>query len=663
MITVKLAGLRSRAWPGVVVCLVTATLAGCSSGVSVRHVSESSLLADWYASAIESKELSPRTQQTMRQLDLADLFQRQPLEAFHKLQELAIKEKQPDILFALAEITYHLGSDAERHQDREAVVYYYLCAGYAYHYLFDDGYSDQDSASQKEFPEGKEAKATSFQAPVFDPRFRLACDLYNRGLSKCIRIAQRVGRLDARQVLRLPTADAQQITLSVSHHGFAWTSEEFGPLLFCSDYQVVGLDNHYRSFGLGVPLIGVRVHAAESAPGQAFYPREVSFPVTAFFRFQGSLADLTACRAGRLELVNPVAMRQVVVKDRPVPLEADLTTPLAYFLSRTDLSQQEYAGFLRPDRLKDQTGVYFFEPYQQGKIPVLMIHGLLSSPVTWAPLFNDLRADPVLNARYQFWFYRYPTGNPYLLTAADLRQSLDRLRAALDPQHADPAFDKMVLVGHSMGGLIAKLLTQDSGDDFWKLVSQQPFDQLRGTPEDRDQVQRVFYFEKELGVRRVIFLATPHHGSKLSPSPPARLLAKLIRLPSRLQEVTADLMKDNPGFWTDGKGHKRIPTSIDLLSPSSPALELLAGRQGPPGVLYHSVIGVAHGRIPDGGDGVVSYRSAHIDGGTSEVVVPADHTHVHHHAGAVLEVRRILYEHLQLAEAKDDPGVRQAGVP
>jgi pimeloyl-ACP methyl ester carboxylesterase len=289
----------------------------------------------------------------------------------------------------------------------------------------------------------------------------------------------------------------------------------------------------------------------------------------------------------------------------------------------------------------------------------------LSSPVTWAPLFNDLRADPELNQRYQFWFYRYPTGNPYLLTAADLRLALDRLRDALDPRHEDPAFDRMVLVGHSMGGLIAKLLTQDSGDDFWKLVSKQPFDRLKAAPETRDEVQRVFYFDKEGGVRRVIFLGTPHHGSKLSPSPPARLLARLVRLPVRLRETAQDLSRENPDFWADPAGPHRVPTSLDLLSPGSPALELLAARSPPPGVLYHSIIGVSSGRVPDGGDGVVPYTSAHIDGVVSELVVPADHTHVHHHARAVLEVRRILHEHARSAEGRFDPAVVPAklGLP
>jgi pimeloyl-ACP methyl ester carboxylesterase len=645
----------------VFLCAVT----GCTSGISVQQVGESPLLADWYASAV-GDELSPRTQQTLRQLDLASRYQDHPQAAFHDLQELAVRGPRPDYLFALAEIAYHLGQSAERRDERAAVAYYYLCAGYAYHYLFGGEAEKEAPASGRRLSAGRApsqlADACRSPAAAFDPRFRVACDLYNRGLAKCLRVAQRNGRLDPRQALHIPVLDGRDITLTVTHHGFAWRPEEFGPLLFCADYRVIGLANQYHSYGLGVPLIGIRAAANESAPGQAFYPQQVSFPVTAFFPFSGSLADLGAGQTGRLELYNPLTIHQVQVAGQPTPLETDLTTPLAYFLSHTDLGSREYAGFFRADALQDRTGIYLFEPYQPGKIPVLMIHGLLSSPLTWAPLFNDLRADPELNAHYQFWFFRYPTGNPYLLSAAQLRQALDRLRDQLDPHHEDDAFDRMVLVGHSMGGLIAKLLTQDSGDDFWRLVSKQPFTQLKAKPQERQQIEQVFFFHQEPGVQRVIFLATPHHGSKLlGRSPLVRLIDKLVRPPARVQQVAADLSREDPGLWAKANGEHRIPTSLDLLSPGAPALELLAARSAPPGVVYHSIIGVSCGRVPTGSDGIVPYRSAHIEGVESEVIVPADHTHVQGHPRTVLEVRRILYEHLRWPSGRLDPAVVPAG--
>ncbi len=285
---------------------------------------------------------------------------------------------------------------------------------------------------------------------------------------------------------------------------------------------------------------------------------------------------------------------------------------------------------------------------------MVLVHGLLSSPLTWMPVFNDLRADPALRDRFQFWFYFYPTGDPYLATAADLRRDLEALRADLDPDHKDAALDRMVLVGHSMGGLISKLMTVDSGDDFWRLVSDRPFDDLALQPAAREELRRIFFFQREPCVRRVIFLGTPHHGSKLSPSPLGRLADDVVRLPDGLMSAAKEAASADPG-QPQLRRLERIPTSVDLLAPNSPALELLASRPHPDGVHYHSVVGVVPssqtlwervlGGPSEAGDGVVPYVSAHLDDAESELIVPADHFHVHQHALAVLEIRRILLEH------------------
>src|SRR5438445_5378184 len=253
----------------------------------------------------------------------------------------------------------------------------------------------------------------------------------------------------------------------------------------------------------------------------AAFPRELYFPVTAFLRFDESEADEGA--NDRLELLNPLVYQTTQANGTTIPLEKDLTTPLAYGLSRSDAYVLQYEGFLSADKLQHKTGIYMLEPYQPGKIPVLLVHGLLSSPATWAKMFNDLRADPVIRQHFQFWGYLYPTGDSYFLTAADLRQRLADLRAELDPHHKDSSLDDMVCVGHSMGGLISKLLTVESGDSYWQLVSARPFDSLKLEPAARDELHRLFFFQAEPSVRRVIFLATPHHGSSLSRIGPARL--------------------------------------------------------------------------------------------------------------------------------------------
>jgi pimeloyl-ACP methyl ester carboxylesterase len=635
-------------------CLACVALAGCS-GITVRQAKRPDLLQAFRTSLLEDHDLSPRTLLTLRQLDLERVYSDNPTNAFGQLQKITVSDPQPDRIFAMAELSYLLGRQAEGRKKQDPVVYYYLCAGYAYHYLFDSDAARGDPAG-KDTDQHPSAWDTGNPA-YFDPRFRLACDLYNSGLAKCLRAAQKAGRLDPTGQLHVPTTDGKGFTLSVVHRGFSWRPDEFGPLQLCCDYEVQGLQNVYHGYGLGVPLIGSRDPAAPG-PAHAFYPHAVDFPVSAFFRFDGDLSELCACHCGRLELYNPLAVHTVQINGRSIPLETDLTTPLAYYLSHTEFNDVPYAGFLRPDEVQKRSGIYMFEPYERGKIPVLMVHGLLSSPVTWAPLFNDLRADPALRERFQFWFYLYPSSNPYMLTAADLRQTLAQLRGELDPGHTDRALDRMVLVGHSMGGIVSRLLTVDSGGDFWRLVSATPFETIPLNDDDRSELRRIFFFDRQPFIERVVFLGTPHHGSDLSPSFPARLAEHFVRYPTRLMRLANDLAKANPAAWpTLRKGS--LPTSLDMLKPKSPVLELIAYRPEPGNVHYHSIIGelprderyveylIPGGTTREKTDGVVTYTSAHLDHIDSEIVVPADHLHIHHHPLAVQEVKRILLEHLR----------------
>jgi pimeloyl-ACP methyl ester carboxylesterase len=650
-------------------------LAGCAS-IRVDHVHQPALLDAWRASAVLRDELSPRSLQTLRQWDLAQLYDEKPDEAVAKLHAVVLRDPQPELVFTLAEMNYVRGRKTEKHDCARATAYYYLCAGYAYHYLFDEPprpapdmeASRKTSQAQADEKLGEPTPLSAApHSSIFDPRFRLACDLYNAGLAKLIAAAQRLGSLDPRHQLRLPTPDGQGFTLSVLHEGFTWKPEEFGKLIVCSDYSVVGLANQHRTYGLGVPLIATRnINGDKEDAARAFYPHVAAFAATAFFRFEGTLADLGSLRSGRMELYNPLTIQAIETAGQTVPLETDLTTPLAYFLANSDLTELgEYVGFLRGDLIRSQTGMRMLSPYQPGKIPVVLVHGLLSSPLTWAPVINDLQADPVLRERYQFWYYYYPTAAPYLTTAAQLRRQLDQLRNEVDPHHQDPALDNMVFVGHSMGGLIANLMTIDSDEDFWKIVSNEPFDRLKLPPDARDELHQTFFFKRQSCVKRVIFCATPHRGSKLSPSPLGRLAVHLAQMPSELRTIHSDLVKDNPGLAKVLRD-RALPTSIDLLAPDAPALKLMSHRPRPDSVHYHTIYGSiksASTKVEfwllggsDDGDGVVPVSSAVIANADSEVKVRADHFHVHHHPLAIQEVRRILMEHYQEYIRQQGPG-------
>ncbi len=587
--------------------------------------------------------LSARTAQELYRRDLLALFPDSMDDLAARLHADALLEPAPELLFALSEVHYQLGRRAEKNQDPRAPLCYFRAAGYAYHFLF--GYPQQ-------------AKRP---IAAFDPRFRVACDLYNTALARCLVLAQAHGQLDARGQWFLPAAveGEEAARLEVAHAGFFCQPTEFGSLMACAGFRPVGLACQHRTYGLGVPFIGER---AVEAPPRPFVPPDLNFPVTAFCRFEGGLEDLLHKPRARLEFINPLTASTVRVRGQEVPLETDLTTPLAHYLGQAHLERAAYRSFLEPGSLGLRGGLHFLAPYQPGKVPVVLVHGLLSSPAAWATLLNDLMADPLVRQHFCFGVYFYPTGEPYLTTAADLRRDLTRYRQKLDPGHADRALDEMVLIGHSMGGLIGRLLTVDGGEDFWRLISPAPLPKLRVPPEDREELVRTCYFKRQGYVKRVIFMGTPHHGSKLSPSLMGRLAARFAGVPAQLLKATHDLSQLNPELREHGC---QLPTSVDLLDPQAPALTLIAHRPRPAEVRFHSVIGVSlnnklvvehlFGGDGQAGDGVVPYESAHLDEAESELVVQADHYHVQQHPLALREVRRILLEHLDAIERRQVP--------
>ena len=359
-----------------------------------------------------------------------------------------------------------------------------------------------------------------------------------------------------------------------------------------------------------------------------------------------------------LEIYDPLTVSSIAIQQNRVPLESDLSTPLACFLANPQLEQLATVGLLRPDYLLKVRpgrpdpimGLYMMQPYEPGKIPVVMVHGLWSSPLTWMEMYNDLCNSPEIRERYQFWFYLYPTGQPFWNSAAQMRHDLAEARTMLDPDAKEPALDQMVLIGHSMGGLLSQLQTIDSRDDYWHLVSDEPIETIKAEEDVRQRMKECFYFRPNPSVRRVITIGTPHRGSQFSNNATQWLMSKLITLPSAIAESSERLFVENK---------RRLPknsiltirTSIDSLSPDSPVFDTMLASRRPPWVKFHNVIGLVpneglFGKLAAGSDGVVARDSAHLDNAVSEIEVAADHTTVHAHPKTVLEVRRVLLEHL-----------------
>jgi pimeloyl-ACP methyl ester carboxylesterase len=273
----------------------------------------------------------------------------------------------------------------------------------------------------------------------------------------------------------------------------------------------------------------------------------------------------------------------------------------------------------------------------------------------------------VVRDHYQFWFYLYPTGQPFWFSGTQMREDLAMMRRTLDPERRHPALDQMVLVGHSMGGLVSKMQTVDSGDAFWKTTSDHPFAELKADDDVTRSLANAYFFDPSPSIRRVVTIGTPHRGSQFANRTTRWLGHKLITLPAQMLMGRQQLLAMNKGFFRPDSPIE-ITTSIDSLAPESPILPALLTAQPGPWLAYHNVVG----REPDlgwrrwfvdDGDGVVSLASARLDDMPqlrSQIFVPSDHVNVHRHPQSILEVRRVLLE--QLAELENFPGEQSATV-
>jgi len=327
-----------------------------------------------------------------------------------------------------------------------------------------------------------------------------------------------------------------------------------------------------------------------------------------------------------------------------VPLEIDRSATVAITLAESQFWNQELTHFLGDATgVRRRTRLRAREPYRPGRIPVVFVHGTNSSNGRWADMVNDLENDPRIRQRFQFWFFTYDSGNPIAYSAMQLRRALREAVASFAPDGNDACLRQMVVIGHSQGGLLTKMMVIDSGSAFWDGVSEMPFDEVRLSDQSRALLQEALFIQPEPFVTRVIFIATPHRGSYLASSELVlRIAAKLISMPREITAVGTDLVAVRDPTKRIAS-LERFPTSLDNMSPSNRFIKTLATIPIAPGVSAHSIIPVqGDGPLEDEVDGVVAYSSAHIDGVESERVVrPSSHS-TQSNPETVDEVRRIL---------------------
>ena len=191
----------------------------------------------------------------------------------------------------------------------------------------------------------------------------------------------------------------------------------------------------------------------------------------------------------------------------------------------------------------------------------------------------------------------------------------------------------MVVIGHSQGGLLTKLCVVDPGTRFWNILFKLPPEKVEfDDPELQESLalekarKGTLIFEPLPFVRRVVFVATPHRGSYRALGLVGDLASWLVNLPGRLTRLTVALATLQARGLLAGP-FTGMPTAITHMNPSNRFLQELASMPIVEGVTAHSIIAVqGDGDPEDGADGIVMYKSAHIDGVASEKVVRSSHS-------------------------------------
>ena len=460
-----------------------------------------------------------------------------------------------------------------------------------------------------------------------NPGSRQARDLYNFSVARAIGVIEDAHLNAWDHALRAP-APAGDYSLT--------TKRQVGTDRDPATYEIIPTDSltiggaylleRVTISGIGAPVVAVGREEKKDFRTK-YTSRRLYGGATGIIRFRGQRAEL--------EFFQPLMTDRVSLDGHSYPLAADLTAPLAVGLTRERPEKLGVVRLLRPEKYADTARLTRLQVYDPKRVPVIFVHGLQDTPASWTPLINALYEDPEIRRRYQFWVYSYPSGYPYPYSAALLRDELDGVDRAF------PGHKGIVLVGHSMGGMISRLMITDADQKIWRHFFGKPPAETVLANRTRELLEKSLIFNHRPEVKRVIFMSTPHRGSDLASNWIGRLAASLVKTPFLVATVPVTVIAaaaEDPGALQA----KRLPNSIDTLSPHNGFLLEVNKLPITPGIPYHSIIGDrGRGDTPNSSDGVVAYWSSHLDGAQSELIVPSNHSSPAN-PEAIAEVRRIL---------------------
>ncbi|MGQ2995023.1 esterase/lipase family protein [Variovorax sp.] len=638
--------MRARL-PGLAALLCAAALlAGCA-GVKVGSISPAEYLAQRRGDVLTTGRLSTSAEEVLRVIGSdAELCGKDGPACRNALADSpGLSDEQR--LSALSEVWLQVAIAADKSggatqpgsaADTTAIEAWLESARHAYAYLFFTARKPRDRA--------------------FEDRQTQVRDYYNYAVQQAITGLYRGVRRNAAAQPQVPRVGDWRIEADVSGLRLPADAPLPDELIPAASLTFSGLRNTYRRDGFGAELVAADSQRTdEKAPALATADprppyREMPFPaVTALLLFDGgNLAEVLATRTLRIAAYDPYRTANVQLAAQEVPLAANFTSGYGLWLARSDFALQALRSLFGGRDGLTQPRIYLMQPYDPERRTVIMLHGLASSPEAWINVANEVLGDETLRRRYQIWQVYYPTNAPLPLNNFAIREAVTQTLQHFDPTGQAPASKDITLIGHSMGGVLSRLMVSSSEDKLWDaLLASYP---MQDAQQRRIEEKLAPYlrFEPLPQVSDAIFIASPHRGTDFANNRISRWVANLITLPvamlGQLSDISRELIRIAPG--RQDAGPLRIPNSIDNLSDRDPFVRLSSGLPMNPRVRFHSIIGNDTPGLAQAlsSDGIVPYASAHLDGAASELVIPSAHS-VQENPLAILEIRRILREQLK----------------
>jgi pimeloyl-ACP methyl ester carboxylesterase len=611
--------------------VVALIASGCATPIGVGYVEPRVAYHSLTANVLSAEKPSSFSSRELINLNLYERFDEEPEKALAEMHSGLAPKGDEDRVFALAELSFlYAQNSGER-------SYFLASAVYAYAFLLPGNHGTP--------PRG------------IDPRLRWAADIYNQALTRAAMLEDHEFPVPRGGNFKLPFGE---ITVEFDEKQLLWAGFRLTDFVPAADIEVRGLRNRYHIPGIGAPLAATIEPVEDATSKQSTrIPARLKIPATAFLRLDDPRGALKAGKLeGKLEFYTPDSARSLKIQGVDVPIEYETTSALALTLEGAPIWDFEIAGFRSGDFAiggnKSWDGLFMMHPHVTGRMPVVLVHGTASSPARWAELINELENDPRFWERFEIWLFMYNTGNPITMSAARLRTALLKAVAELDPEGKDSGLQQMVVIGHSQGGLLTKMCVVDPGTRFWDSVFKVPPEKLEVDGELRDALaleiehKGSLIFEPLPFVKRVVFVATPHRGSYQALGFFGNLASWFVNLPGRLTRLGVQLATLQSKGLLAGP-FTGVPTAITNMNPSNRFIQTLAAMPIVEGVTAHSIIAVrGDGPPEEGADGMVMYKSAHIDGVASEKVVRSGHS-TQGHPETIQEIKRILIEHARSA--------------